>query len=73
MPLAPDKVLQSRYRIVRKLGEGGMGCVYLAVDGRFDSEVAIKETHFSDETLRKQFEREARLLNKPRHPAVRII
>ena len=37
-----------------------MGSVYLAIDGRFDSEVAIKETHFTDETLRKQFEREAR-------------
>lgn len=70
MPLSPDTVLQSRYRIIRKLGEGGMGSVYLAVDGRFDSEVAIKETHFTDETLRKQFEREARLLNKLRHPAV---
>jgi serine/threonine protein kinase len=70
MPLAPDTVLQSRYRIIRKLGEGGMGSVYLAIDGRFDSEVAIKETHFTDEALRKQFEREARLLNKLRHPAM---
>ncbi|MDT4899013.1 MAG: eukaryotic-like serine/threonine-protein kinase [Acidobacteriota bacterium] len=70
MPLAPETVLQSRYRIIRKLGEGGMGSVYLAIDGRFDSEVAIKETHFADETLRKQFEREARLLNKLRHPAM---
>ncbi len=68
--LAPETVLQSRYRIVRKLGEGGMGSVYLAIDGRFDNEVAIKETHFTDETLRKQFEREARLLNKLRHPAM---
>lgn len=68
--LAPDTVLQNRYRIVRKLGEGGMGSVYLAIDGRFDNEVAIKETHFTNETLRKQFEREARLLNKLRHPAM---
>ncbi len=70
MALAPDTILQSRYRIVRKLGEGGMGSVYLAIDGRFDNEVAIKETHFTDEALRKQFEREARLLNKLRHPAM---
>ena len=70
MPLAPDTVLQSRYRVIHKLGEGGMGSVYLAIDGRFDSEVAIKETHFTDEALRKQFEREARLLNKLRHPAM---
>ena len=70
MALAPETILQSRYRIVRKLGEGGMGSVYLAIDGRFDNEVAIKETHFTDEALRKQFEREARLLNKLRHPAM---
>jgi serine/threonine protein kinase len=68
--LSPDTVLQSRYRIVRKLSAGGMGTVYLAIDGRFDSEVAIKETHFTDDALRKQFEREARLLNKLRHPAM---
>src|SRR3954469_2034849 len=70
MELAPDTVLQNRYRIIRKLNAGGMGTVYLAIDQRFDNEVAVKETHFTDETLRKQFEREARLLNKLRHPAM---
>ncbi|HKR02509.1 MAG TPA: DUF4268 domain-containing protein [Pyrinomonadaceae bacterium] len=70
MALAPNTILQNRYRVVRKLGEGGMGSVYLAIDERFDSEVAIKESHYSDEASRKQFEREARLLNKLRHPAM---
>ena len=68
--LSPDTVLQSRYRIVRKFGEGGMGSVYLAIDERFDNEVAIKESHFTDDASRRQFEREARLLNKLRHPAM---
>lgn len=70
MALTPDTVLQSRYRIIRKLGEGGMGSVYLAIDERFDSEVAIKESHYTDDASRRQFEREARLLNKLRHPAM---
>ena len=68
--LTPNSILQDRYRIIRQLGQGGMGTVYEAIDQRFDSQVALKETHFNDELLRKQFEREARLLNKLRHPAM---
>jgi serine/threonine protein kinase len=68
--LAPETVLQNRYRIVRQLGEGGMGAVYEAIDERLDATVALKETFFADERLRKQFEREARLLARMHHPAL---
>lgn|SRR5574341_491041 len=68
--LAPDTVLQGRYRIVRQLGQGGMGAVYEAVDLRLDTVVALKETLFTDERLRKQFEREARLLARLHHQAL---
>ena len=68
--LAPETVLQSRYRIVRLLGQGGMGAVYEAMDERLDTTVALKETLFSDERLRKQFEREAKLLAGMHHPAL---
>src|SRR5256886_6843734 len=68
--LSPDTVLQGRYRIIRQLGQGGMGAVYEAVDERLDTTVALKETLFSDEKLRKQFEREARLLARLHHPAL---
>ena len=68
--LAPDTVLQGRYLIVRQLGQGGMGAVYEAVDQRLDTTVALKETLFADERLRKQFEREARLLARMHHPAL---
>jgi serine/threonine protein kinase len=47
-----------------------MGAVYEAVDERLDTTVALKETLFSDERLRKQFEREARLLARMHHPAL---
>src|SRR3989442_12030666 len=68
--LTADTILQQRYRIVRQLGQGGMGAVYEAVDERLDTIVALKETLFTDEKLRKQFEREARLLARLHHPAL---
>src|SRR6266516_2176098 len=68
--LAPETVLQGRYRIVALVGKGGMGAVYEALDERLDTNVALKETLFADERLRKQFEREARLLARMHHPAL---
>ncbi len=65
-----DKVLQGRYAIARKIGEGGMGAVYLAKDLRLESTVALKQTLFTDENLLRAFEREARLLAGLRHPAL---
>src|SRR5687768_13112277 len=68
--LAPDTVLQNRYRIVRQLGRGGMGAVYEALDQRLQITVALKETLSSDVSVRKQFEHEARLLAGMQHPAL---
>jgi serine/threonine protein kinase len=68
--LTPETILQSRYRIIRQLGQGGMGAVYEALDQRLDTTVALKETLFTDERLRRQFEREARLLARLHHPAL---
>ncbi|HVF68528.1 MAG TPA: serine/threonine-protein kinase [Pyrinomonadaceae bacterium] len=68
--LAPDTTLQGRYRVVRQLGRGGMGTVYEARALRLNATVALKETHFEDERLRRQFEREAQLLANLRHPAL---
>jgi eukaryotic-like serine/threonine-protein kinase len=68
--LASNTILQNRYRIVRLLGQGGMGTLYEAIDERLDTTIAPKECHFTDEQLRKKFEREARLLARLRHPAM---
>lgn len=68
--LQPGKILQNRYRIVGRLGKGGMGAVYEAVDLRLDTTIALKETFAADERLRKQFEQEARLLARLNHPAL---
>src|SRR5882724_10593593 len=68
--LTEGTILQGRYRIVRQLGQGGMGAVHEAIDERLDTVVALKETFFVDEKLRKQFEREARLLARLHHQAL---
>jgi serine/threonine protein kinase len=70
-PLAPNTLLQNRYLVVQLIGKGGMGEVYLAVDQRLGSAVALKRTFFSDdETLMGAFEREARTLARLRHPVL---
>jgi eukaryotic-like serine/threonine-protein kinase len=69
-PLRADSIVQGRYRIVRKLGRGGMGAVYEAVDQRLDITVALKETLSKHPSMRKQFEHEARLLASLQHPAL---
>jgi eukaryotic-like serine/threonine-protein kinase len=71
--LARDTLLQNRYRVVRLLAEGGMGAVYEATDERLGNIVALKKTRFSDDTMRKAFEREARLLARLRHAALPVV
>jgi Protein kinase domain/Putative peptidoglycan binding domain len=68
--LAPDTLVQGRYRIVRQIGHGGMGAVYQAVDQRLGNVVALKQTLLSGPQFSKAFEREARLLAMLRHPAL---
>ena len=68
--LPRDTILQSRYRIVRQLGKGGMGVVYEAIDLRLGHTVALKQTLTENEALWQQFEHEARLLAQLNHPVL---
>src|SRR6185369_3158441 len=68
--IAAGSTLQQRYKIDKQIGQGGMGAVYVAMDSRFGSTVAIKETLCMDDNFRKAIEREARLLNSLKHNAL---
>jgi serine/threonine protein kinase len=60
-----------RYRVLEKLGEGGMGVVYAALDDRLDRRIAIKTIRATnDEGLRDRFWREARAAASVSHPNV---
>ncbi len=70
-PLAPNTMIQNRYLVVHLIGKGGMGEVYLAVDQRLGSAVALKRTSFAeDQMLAAAFEREAKILARLRHPVL---
>jgi len=70
-PLSPNTMIQDRYLVVHLIGKGGMGEVYLAVDQRLGSAVALKRTSYaSDPALAGAFEREARILARLRHPVL---
>lgn len=65
-----------QYRIVEKIGAGGMGVVYRAHDAQLDRDVALKVLPaglLADESARKQFRKEALALAKLNHPNVETV
>jgi serine/threonine protein kinase len=71
--LGVGQLLGGRYRIVDRLGEGGMGVVFAAEQalGSATRKVAIKTLHpelSGDPTLRERFEREVATIAQLEHP-----
>ena len=61
--------LAGRYRVLRRLGSGGMATVFLAEDERLGREVAVKRLHTdAPEASLRRFEQEARLGAALNHP-----
>jgi hypothetical protein len=79
-PLEGGTLLNSRYEIVRRIGGGGMGAVYLAKDRHLgDAPRAVKEmieTHLEESQHEKaigDFKRESLLLTSLEHPSIPTI
>jgi serine/threonine-protein kinase len=62
----------SHYRIEAKLGEGGMGTVFRALDTKLGRSVAIKflSSGLADTAARRRFQREAQLASSLNHPHI---
>ena len=61
------------YRIVRRIGEGAMGIVYLARDESLDRDVALKFLTAHDPASKSRFVREAKSASALDHPNVATI
>lgn len=77
--LSPGTILSHHYQIIKLIGQGGMGSVYLAYDTRLELQVAIKviSPQFAqsvdeenEEDVLKRFEAEAKIAAKIDHPNV---
>ncbi len=70
MPLYPNQILRQRYRIQSLLGQGGFGAVYRAFDLNLARVCAVKENLDAAATAQQQFQSEAYLLSRLRHPSL---
>ncbi len=72
--MPPRLILRDRYELVREVGRGGAGAVFLARDRTLDRDVAVKVMHRreggTDLASLDRFAREARLLVDLPHPAL---
>jgi len=59
-----------RYEVVRPIGQGGMGSLFLAWDPKLERQIAIKLLKDDDDQLRERFSREARSVARLRHPHI---
>ncbi|MBL8865010.1 MAG: serine/threonine protein kinase, partial [Planctomycetia bacterium] len=73
-PVEPGEVgVLGPYRIIRQLGQGGMGAVYAAIDTRLDRKIALKvmlPSYAAIPSAKERFLREARAAAKVSHDNV---
>ena len=76
MSLSEGTILKKRYKIIKEIGKGAMGRVYLAMDKKTLTRVVIKELIYSslsgleDKNARKLFQQEAKIMKQLSHPGL---
>src|SRR6187402_1189729 len=73
--LAPGALIADRYRVLRKIGEGGMGVLYACLDTVLSREVAVKlmqRSLASEPALAERLMREARLAAQLRRHVAQV-
>lgn len=73
MTIQAGTVLNNRYEVLSKVGDGGMGTVWRGHDAILDREVAIKVMLRPDEAALTRFLREARVGARLQHPGITTI
>ncbi|OZM73506.1 serine/threonine protein kinase [Amycolatopsis antarctica] len=68
VPFGSGQAGSSRYRRIRRLGHGGFGTVWQAVDNQLGRTVALKIAHAPDRDTEERMQREARALATINHP-----
>lgn len=74
--LATGDLVGGKFRVIRRLGRGAMGSVYLAQQQLIDRLVAVKVLHHTlteDPAMLDRFQREAVATSKIRHPNVALV
>ncbi|MBX7082710.1 MAG: protein kinase [Nannocystaceae bacterium] len=71
--LVPGQRIGAHFELVRQLGAGGMGVVWLARDDRLDRDVAIKLVGKRSERATARLAREAQAMARLSHPNVLVV
>lgn len=73
LSLPVERIIDTKYRLEKLIGRGGMGAVYEATDLRLNRRIAIKimlGNMFGDRTALRRFEREAQASARLNHPNI---
>jgi len=68
--IAIGSTLQERYKVLMPISQGGMGAIYLVRDKKSGAHLALKENTGLAAAERRQFKREARILQSLDHPHI---